>query len=167
MQPEDLQPVQAIDRISFSLPWPASAYRYELHENPNSLLWVAEVTQPGGDRAVAGMVVVWLIIDEAHIATIAVHPDYRGHGIAGELMAAALRGSHARGMLTATLEVRLGNQPAQNLYRRFQFEVVGRRPRYYRDNNEDALIMTLNRLDRAYLDWMESGGWKNHRPPQE
>jgi ribosomal-protein-alanine N-acetyltransferase len=162
MQAEDLPAVQAIDQVSFAMPWPASAYRYELYDNPHSLLWVAEAVGPDEQRQVVGMVVVWLIIDEAHIATIAVHPDYRARGIAAELMAAALSGALEHGMLTATLEVRAHNPPAHKLYQRFRFEVVGRRPRYYRDNNEDALIMTIDKLDRGYRDWLAGGAWKNH-----
>lgn len=160
MQPEDLAEVVAIDRMSFSMPWPENAYRYELYENPGSLLWVAEVVGPQ-QRQVVGMIVVWLIIDEAHIATIAVHPDYRGRGIAAELMAVGLAGGIRKRMTSATLEVRVNNLPAQKLYRRFRFEVVGKRVRYYRDNNEDALIMTVDGLGAGYLNWLESGAWRD------
>src|SRR5512139_251548 len=90
MQAADLEQVQAIDKISFTMPWPDSAYRYELFENERSLLWAAEAFEPGGPQRVVGMVVVWLIVDEAHIATIAVHPDYRSQGIAQELLSVAL-----------------------------------------------------------------------------
>ncbi len=161
MQAEDLSQVLAIDQASFALPWPESAYRYELFDNPGSLLWVAEVTTPDGERQVIGMVVVWLILDEAHIATIAVHPQYRGQGVATKLLSTALIASIQREMRSATLEVRLHNLAAQRLYRRFGFEVAGSRPRYYRDNNEDALIMTVSPLNQAYREWLEREGWKN------
>ncbi|MBP1693125.1 MAG: putative acetyltransferase [Chloroflexi bacterium] len=156
MQEKDLQQVQAIDRLSFSLPWPVKAYRYELIENPNSIQWVAEYRQPV--NLVVGVIVVWLILDEAHIATIAVHPDYRGQGIAHKILAAALIDSIKRGASQATLEVRAGNQIAQKLYFRFGFEIAGSRPRYYQDNHEDALIMTAKNLDAAYLEWLKGGG---------
>lgn len=155
MELEDLEQVQAIDRSSFSLPWPSSAYRYELKENPLSLLWVAELHQPDGRGLIVGMIVVWLILDEAHIATIAVHPEYRGLGIARRLLVSALRDSIQKGARLATLEVRTSNLAAQKLYRHFRFEVLGSRPRYYRDNNEDALIMTLSGLGEADFEWLE------------
>lgn len=155
MRLADIDQVHAIDRISFSLPWPASSFRYELEENPTSLLWVAENHQPGGAHIV-GYIVVWLVVDEAHIATIAIHPDYRGQGISRRLMTVALREAVGRGARLATLEVRVSNQAAQAVYRRFRFKVVGLRPRYYRDNFEDALIMTVQPLDTEYLAWLDT-----------
>jgi len=155
MRQEDLAQVLAIDQASFSLPWPESAYRYELNENRNSLLWVAETTLPGSQLFIVGMVVVWLVLDEAHIATLAVHPAYREQGVAKRLLITALRESIHLGMTVATLEVRASNTMAQELYRQFGFEVVGRRRRYYRDNYEDALIMTNSRLDISFLDGYE------------
>jgi ribosomal-protein-alanine N-acetyltransferase len=155
MQIDDLAQVHAIDVQSFSMPWPLSSYRYELLENPASLQWVAEACSPDGACQVVGMIVVWLILDEAHIATIAVQADHRGRGIGRVLLAQALQASIRKGAHMATLEVRAGNQVAQEFYRGFEFEVVNRRPRYYRDNNEDALIMTISGLDRAYAAWLE------------
>jgi ribosomal-protein-alanine N-acetyltransferase len=146
MRSDDLEQVVAIDKMSFSMPWPISSYRYELFENPLSLLWVAEAARDGVQPRVIGMVVVWLVMDEAHIATIAVHPEYRGRGIAKDMLKIALDEVIRRGMHSATLEVRAGNIIAQRLYSRFGFQVVGRRPRYYRDNDEDALIMTVSGL---------------------
>jgi ribosomal-protein-alanine N-acetyltransferase len=143
MRLEDIDAVIQIDRLSFSLPWPASAFRYELVDNPTSLLWVAEVDTPEGGRCVVGAVVVWMILDEAHIATLAVHPDYRRQGISRRLLATVLRQAIERGADLATLEVRANNLAAQALYKQFRFEIVGRRPRYYQDNFEDALIMTV------------------------
>jgi ribosomal-protein-alanine N-acetyltransferase len=143
MQEEDIEPVHAIDVLSFSTPWPAASYRFELFENPASMLWVAEAELPDEKKRVIGMVVVWLLMDEAHIATIAIHPDYRGQGISNDLMAVALMESARKGADKATLEVRAGNQVAQALYQHFGFRVVGRRPKYYQDNYEDALIMAV------------------------
>lgn len=161
MQLADLPQVQWIDQVSFSLPWPASAYRYELEQNLNSRCWVAEIeTQKPDDKesckTVVGMMVVWLILDEAHIATLAVHPGYRQLGIARRLLVAGLLDAIRRGAVAATLEVRASNWVAQKLYRRFHFEVVGRRVRYYKDNNEDGLIMTVSPLDASYEAWLES-----------
>lgn len=160
MRLDDVEQVQAIDRLSFSMPWPLSAYNYEIKSNPLSLLWVAETAPPEAPPQIVGMVVIWLILDEAHIANIAVHPDYRGKGISKILLAVALKESIRRGSQKATLEVRAHNQVAQKLYQRFGFEIVGQRPKYYRDNYEDALIMSVNDLEETYLAWLESGDWK-------
>jgi ribosomal-protein-alanine N-acetyltransferase len=142
MQIEDLQQVHAIDTGSFSMPWPLSSYRFELLENPSSMLWVAEASSPEMASVVVGMVVVWMIMEEAHIATIAVHPAYRGRGIGRQLLAHSLQEAVLKGATQATLEVRASNEVAQNLYLELGFQIVGRRPKYYQDNLEDALIMT-------------------------
>ncbi|NLG71558.1 MAG: ribosomal protein S18-alanine N-acetyltransferase [Chloroflexi bacterium] len=164
MRLEDLPEVERIDKASFSLPWPPSAYRYELNENRHSMLFVAEdQTDPAHPRVV-GHIVIWFIVDEAHIASIAVHPDYRGRGIGQHLIARSLQETIRKGFQVATLEVRENNLTAQKLYQRFGFEVVGRRFRYYRDNNEDALIMTISTLDDQYLAWLESGAWASETP---
>jgi ribosomal-protein-alanine N-acetyltransferase len=154
MEERDLSQVQAIDQMSFSLPWPASAYRYELFHNLNSIQHVAESGQP--KPRVVAMIVVWVILDEAHIATLAVHPDYRQHGIARQLIFSALQSAFQKGARQATLEVRSGNQAAISLYKGLEFEIVGNRPRYYKDNQEDALIMTVSSLDDGYLNRLQS-----------
>jgi ribosomal-protein-alanine N-acetyltransferase len=146
MQIGDLEQVQAIDRLSFSMPWPPNSYRYELNENSAAILWVAEACEPDGDCKVIGMIVIWLILDEAHVATLAIHPDYRRAGIGKRLLMVGLDEALKRGASQAMLEVRAGNVGAQELYRQFGFEVVYRRPRYYRDNHEDALLMNLTDL---------------------
>jgi ribosomal-protein-alanine N-acetyltransferase len=142
MRLEDVPQVHAIDLLSFSMPWTERSYRYELTENPNSSPWVAEL---GGK--VVGLIVIWLILDEAHIGTIAVHTDYRRQGIARRLLATTLIEMSKRGAMQALLEVRRSNLPAQKLYQEFGFQVVGFRPRYYRDNGEDALLMSLLSID--------------------
>ena len=151
MRMEDLDSVMSIDGLSFSMPWPASAYRHELSNNPAAELWVAEKKLPIDGDKVIGMIVVWLILDEAHIATLAVHPEFRGKGIGSQLLEAALIEARNKGAREALLEVRASNHIAQALYKDYGFEVVHRRPRYYRDNNEDALLMNLNNLNDLKL----------------
>jgi ribosomal-protein-alanine N-acetyltransferase len=151
MRSDDLEQVRELDRLSFTMPWPDSAYNFEINENPLSYLWVAEDTSANEHGHIIGMIVTWHIMGEAHIATLAVHPDFRGRGIAKQLIITALEDAFTKGMGAATLEVRAHNEAARNLYQHFGFEVVGRRPRYYRDNNEDAIIMTLDSLDRSTL----------------
>jgi ribosomal-protein-alanine N-acetyltransferase len=151
MNLEDIPRVHAIDRLSFSLPWPEKSYHFELTENPAALATVAELDQESGPSLIIGISVVWIIEDEAHIATIAIHPDYRRRGYGEKLLIEILHQSYRRGASLATLEVRSGNLPAQQLYRKFGFITAGRRQKYYKDNNEDALIMTLFDLGPEYF----------------
>jgi ribosomal-protein-alanine N-acetyltransferase len=110
------------------------------------MLWVAEEHSQDNGSKVIGMIDVWLILDEAHIATLAIHPDYRGEGIAANMLQKVLFEAFNSGARRAMLEVRASNQIAQSLYKGFGFEIVTRRRRYYRDNNEDALLMNLDNL---------------------
>ena len=151
MKMEDIPRVQEIDHLSFALPWPEKSYRFELNENPASLALVAEYSPNESESAIVGMSVVWIIVDEAHIATIAIHPDFRGLGFGKSLLAETLRRSIKRGAHLATLEVRAGNFLAQQMYRKFGFTIVGQRLHYYHDNNEDAVLMTVDNLDSGYL----------------
>ena len=139
---EDVPAVHEIDALSFSLPWPERSFRFELTENPVSRGWVAEV-----DGRIAAMLVLWFIIDEAHIATIATHPDFRRQGIGEQILLHALRSAYAEGARRAFLEVRAGNVAAQTMYKKYGFIVDGLRPKYYRDNNEDAILMSLEGLN--------------------
>jgi ribosomal-protein-alanine N-acetyltransferase len=147
MRLEDIEQVCAIDVLSFSIPWTEGSYRFDLTENPAAALWVAEVVVEEGKARLVGMIATWFIIDEVHIATIAVHPDYRRLGIGRRLLAHALLHSAYKGANMAMLEVRRSNLGAQALYEQFGFTVVGVRTRYYRDNNEDALLMNLQPID--------------------
>ncbi len=142
---EDLPGVLEIDRVSFPVPWPERSYRFELAENPAAQLFVAE-TSDEAESQVVGFIGYWLIGDEVHISTFAIHPDYRKQGIGESMMVRALRTARARGAALATLEVRVSNWPAIHLYEKLGFEQVGRRAGYYRDNGEDALLMTLHRI---------------------
>ena len=137
MRLEDLAEVQRIELASFSTPWPENAYRSELVTNRLASYLVARA----GGRIVAygGM---WLMVDEAHITTFAVHPAWRRQRIGERLLLAFFDLARDRRAREATLEVRLSNLAARRLYEKYGFRPVGLRPRYYSDNNEDALIMT-------------------------
>lgn len=151
---DDLAHVLEIDRLSFPVPWPERSYRYELTENPASNLLVAKSNAPV--ERVVGFIGCWLIVDEVHISTLAVHPSFRGLGIGRMLLEETLDQSARRGAEIATLEVRISNAVAINLYQKLGFEVVGRRPGYYRDNGEDALLMTVSGLPGR--GWGADGG---------
>lgn len=139
---EDVPIVHEIDTLSFSLPWTERSFRFELTENPVSRNWVAE----SGGRITA-MLTLWLIVDEAHIATLATHPGFRRQGIGERLMIAALVSARNEGARRSFLEVRAGNAGALALYKKYGFVVAGIRPRYYKDNNEDAILMNLEDLN--------------------
>ena len=97
--------------------------------------------------SILGFAGLWLMVDEAHITTIAMHPDYQGKGL-GELMLTSLIDiAYDIKAKWVTLEVRVTNYRAQNLYRKYGFHDAGMRHRYYSDNNEDALIMWTNEIN--------------------
>ncbi len=139
----DVEQVYEIDVSSFSLPWSSRSFRYEVTENSASRPWVAELQEASGQTRIVGMLVMWLVIDEAHVGTFATHPQYRRRGIGQRLLAHALLDAYAHGIRTIFLEVRRSNLNAQALYRKFGFEQDGVRPHYYVDNNEDALLESL------------------------
>ena len=150
MTADDVPAVAELDRLSFSLPWPERSFRFEVTNNPNSRCWVAE-----SDGRITGALVAWLLVDELHIATLATHPDFRRQGIAQALLTHVLKLAVQEGALSSFLEVRASNEAAQGLYRKFGYEEVGRRPRYYKDNNEDAILMTLEKLNVEKLEGLE------------
>lgn len=146
MTVEDVPVAHAIDKMSFTLPWPERSFRFEVTDNPAARCWVAEL-----DGRVVGLLVLWMIVDEAHIASLATHPEFRRQGIAKQLLVESLDRAYSEGARTALLEVRAGNAAARQMYQTFGFEEVGRRERYYKDNNEDAILMTLKRLPLASI----------------
>ncbi|MGQ9848596.1 MAG: ribosomal protein S18-alanine N-acetyltransferase [Aggregatilineaceae bacterium] len=174
MRLTDIGQVVAIDRVSFSTPWSANAYRFELTNRDTSHLVVLELTavshlsegrwrwllRPLMRRTPAAQVIgysgCWLIAGEAHISTIAVRPDYRGQGLGELLLASMLRRAIQLHAEYSVLEVRESNATAQALYRKYEYRVVGRRRHYYRDDGEDALLMELRPLDAAYAQRLET-----------
>lgn len=146
MTVEDVPAVAQLDQLAFTLPWTERSFHFEVTSNPASRCWVAE--QAG---RIVGVVVAWLLIDEVHIATIATHPDVRRQGIARALLAHVLKLGAEEGAVSSFLEVRAGNLVAQAMYRKFGYEETGRRPRYYKDNGEDAILMTLEPLNVEHL----------------
>ena len=140
----DLDEVARIETASFPAPWTTSAYRTELTENPLARYVAARVA-----GRLVGFAGIWLMVDEAHVSTIAVDPSWRTSGIGTRLMLALLDAAREGGAACATLDVRASNLGPQHLYARLGFKEVGRRIRYYEDNGEDALVMTTGRLTGA------------------
>ena len=163
MTPDDLDEIMLLERQCFADPWTRRMYLSDLTTNEMATYLVLDTGDGATRRNGEGQAVefgftvspiprvpaspilayggLWLMADEAHIATIASHPDWRGCGLGQWLMLALLEAAMQRGAVRSTLEVRTGNAPAQRLYEKLGYEVAGRRKRYYRDG-EDGLIMT-------------------------
>lgn len=151
MELADLEEILTIENVSFPTPWSRSAFIAELFDNARACYLTARV----GHR-IAGYVGAWLVVDEGHITNIAVHPDFRRRGIGEKLLRAIIDCCKSRGAKRMTLEVRVSNVNAQKLYEKVGFAGAGLRRRYYRDNNEDALIMWKEVLVPQAPGW-ESG----------
>ena len=141
MTMSDLNKVMDVERASFPTPWSREAFVRELTENAFAVYVVGKL-----GRKIVGYAGMWLIINEAHVTNIAVHPEYRrrhfGERLLQELIDRAKRNDCDR----MTLEVRTGNSGAQTMYRRFGFVEQGIRRRYYTDTGEDAIIMWKDEL---------------------
>jgi ribosomal-protein-alanine N-acetyltransferase len=136
MRLRDLPDILRIEKLSFTTPWSKNAFLSELLENDRAFYLVARI----GEQAV-GYVGVWLVAGEGHITNVAVHPGFRQRGIGRQLMLAIEQLAKERRAQRMTLEVRRSNAVAQGLYRQLGYVGAGYRRGYYRDNNEDALIM--------------------------
>jgi ribosomal-protein-alanine N-acetyltransferase len=163
MQVRDVPAVVEIERASFLTPWPAGAYVRELEQNAlaryvvvrevsgkseapdprTRATWVPEFLRPAprDDHSVVAYAGMWLMIDEAHVTSVAVRPALRGRGLGLLLMWAMFDLGAAAGARWLTLEVRPTNSIARAMYAGLGFREAGVRPRYYTDNGEDAVIM--------------------------
>lgn len=153
MRMSDIPTISEIERESFPAPWSEEAFYHELVHNRLAYYIVAEV---GG--AVVGYAGMWLVIGEAHVTNIAVRPAYRGRKIGERLMRELRRVALRKGAVRMTLEVRVSNRIAQNLYQKLGFVASGVRPGYYADNGEDALIMWADLRKEVSGDEADGGG---------
>lgn len=173
MQISDLWAVMEIEQEAFSLPWPEHAYQHELLHNElahycvlcpevpaadlesvsgwDRMLQKLGITSTPHSQQILGYGGFWMLADEAHISTLAVNKSMRRRQFGQVLLLAMLDEAYAIGASLVTLEVRASNHPAQSLYVKYGFEMVGRRKAYYHDNKEDALIMTTPPLDSVTL----------------
>ena len=147
---EDLDAVTAIEAATFAIPWSRESFRQELERNVAARYLVAEA-----DGQVVGYAGAWVILDESHITNIAVAEAYRGRGIGKQLTQALLQYLSNLGASYATLEVRVSNLRAQNLYKGLGFVSVGKRKRYYEDNGEDAFLMVCEHMPAVEEDFSE------------
>ncbi|MGB3328848.1 MAG: ribosomal protein S18-alanine N-acetyltransferase [Thermomicrobiales bacterium] len=144
-------PTHDQDAAAAELPLPL---RDQPRRSRKPAFWpLARLRGPETPPPIIGFAGMWQLFDEAHVTTIGVHPDYRGRGLGELLFVALIDEAIRRDVAWLTLEVRVTNVTAQNLYQKYGFTVQGRRPRYYSDNNEDAYIMWSESLkDAGYRD---------------
>ena len=146
MQVDDIAAVVELDKKCFPVPWSASAYATEIH-NTSAYYTVARA-----DGRMIGYAGMWLIMDEAHITTIGVAPEFRRRKIGERILIDLLDEAIHRGARRVTLEVRRSNAAAQKLYDKYYFHTVAVRRGYYTNNNEDAIVMWIDDLwDTAFL----------------
>lgn len=132
----DLDDIYELDAQTFAMPWSKEALSYDILENDNAFVIVAEY-----EGEFAGYADIWTVLDEADLNSIAVRVDFRRKGIGDAIMLAMTEMLSANGVATINLEVRVSNMPAIKLYKKYGFNECGVRPGYYLDNGEDALIM--------------------------
>ncbi len=185
MTAADIPQVMEIERESFPSMWPQTAYRRELQNrlaryytavDPSTILEPAEETRPSFRSAfdrllhrepepptrelVLGFAGMWLMVDEAHVVTLAVRESYRRHGIGEWLLITCVEQAQESMQEGVTLEVRRSNDGARLLYEKYGFEAVGIRRRYYSDNGEDAILMTVSGIQsqeyRLVLDGLKA-----------
>ncbi len=135
MQAADLDAIMEIENLCFITPWSRASMEAEV-ENRGARYTVCEI-----DGKIVGYVGMWLVFDEGHITNIAVHPDHRRQGIARALMDEMIALAHEYEMNAMYLEVRVGNTPAKELYKKLGFKPYLVRKKYYEDTGEDAICM--------------------------
>lgn len=141
MRMGDVPAVIAIEQASFPTQWPTDAFYTELQTNKLAHYYVARL----GDRVV-GYAGIWVIMDDAHVTTLAVLPQLRGRRYGEILLLRLIDEAVTRAASWLTLEVRESNVAAQQLYRKYGFTTVAIRKQYYTDNNENALVMWAGNL---------------------
>lgn len=132
----DVQAVHAIEEATFPTPWTEDSFYYEMTENQYAYYILASESDN-----IVGFCGMWMVLGDVQITNVAVLPAYRGQKIGEGLMTAAMATAKAHGMENMSLEVRISNYIAQQLYRKMGFSDGGIRKAYYTDNQEDALVM--------------------------
>lgn len=138
----EIEAILVLDRLCFGGLWSIYSYRRELTNDNSHFIGisVAKSLAPA-TQGLIGFGCFWAILDEAHITLLGIHPDYQCQGLGALLLKALLDKARAIEMARSTLEVRASNQVAIKLYEKYGFQAVGRRKKYYQDNDEDGVIM--------------------------
>ncbi|MFC2947546.1 ribosomal protein S18-alanine N-acetyltransferase [Virgibacillus sediminis] len=139
METGDVEAVMEVERASFSTPWTTDIFYQELIDNRHAHYFVIEINQK-----IVGYAGIWVVLDDAQITNIAIHPEYRGKKMGQKLFQYLLQQTAMMGVTRLSLEVRKSNLPAQRLYRKFGLVPGGVRKNYYTDNQEDAIVMWVN-----------------------
>ncbi len=182
----DVPAVMAIERESFSLPWPERAYRYELLQNKKSQYIVLRpkpapaaqgrwellkrLWRRGSRLPILAYGGFWLDVSQAHISTLAVTLAWRGRGLGELALWTMLKQATLMGAFEVTLEVRVSNHAAQSLYLKYGLKKTGQQRQYYQDNGEDAWIMTLADLSSNHAQLTQLGQtlqWKLWRDVEQ
>lgn len=179
MTADDLREVHRIERAAYQDAWPARAFQEELRNGFAQYLVAVERDEADGPGAetergrgwraafgrlfsagrrerLLGFAGAWFMVDQLHIVTVAVNPPAQGRGIGHRLLLACYDLATEAELGSIVLEVRESNARAQQLYEHFGFRTSGRQVGYYKDNNEDALVMETPRIDAAYRARMEA-----------
>lgn len=135
MAPEDADAVEIVEKACFAIPWSRESF-WKAAANEDTVYLLALI----GERVI-GYVGCWISYEEGQITNVAILPEFRGHGVATRLFGEVIELVKAKGVTAMTLEVRPSNTPALALYAHYGFQAAGRRPHYYHDNGEDAIIM--------------------------
>jgi ribosomal-protein-alanine N-acetyltransferase len=138
MKPADLPFVKETENLSFTNPWPESAFKGEV-ENPGISFPYVIVLK--GEERIVGHIIYWQIKEEVQISNIAIHPDFRGLGIGKKVMSSIMAKIRKEGVSYIFLEVRPSNHHAVALYKKLGFQKLGLRKNYYHNPVEDAIIM--------------------------
>ncbi len=141
----DIRAVLRIEALSFSSSWPPSAFASELNDNKLAHYFVGRA-RVGETDALVAYGGIWVILEDAHITTLAVHPDQRGKRYGERILVRLLHEAIERGASWITLEARESNEVAQSLYRKYGFTTVSTRRAYYSDNGENAVVMWAGNL---------------------
>ena len=166
MTSADIRPVLTIEMLSFSTQWPPSAFASEVNDNKLACYFVARPDSPAqassseqGTGQIIGYGGIWVVLEDAHVTSVAVHPHWRGQHIGEAIFVRLLREAIEGGASWMTLEVRRSNVVAQALYGKYGFAIISTRRSYYSDDGEDALVMWAGNLGgaiyRAHLDARE------------
>jgi len=144
MRVDDIPEVLRVESLCFKTPWPRNAFQNELTENKLAHYFVGRVNDE-----IVGYGGLWVILEDAHITTVAVDPRHQRRRFGENILVRLLDESIDRGACWVTLEVRESNVAAQNLYKKYGFTVVNTRRGYYSDNDENALVMWAGNLKGA------------------
>lgn len=134
---EDIDQVHLIEEEAFTIPWTKEAFEHEMTTNLYSYYILAETEA----KEIIGYCGMWIVMDECHITNVAVAERMRGKKIGEGLMREAIRIVLEQKVVLMTLEVRVTNDVAKNLYHKLGFKDGGIRKNYYTDTREDALVM--------------------------